>query len=267
MRLRRSSQVIDLIGYPSDAAANIRGARRGPAVLRQHALASKLRVRSDADVGITGSAQSDLRALYMRVATSLESQGVPLVVGGDHSLQIGSIAAANDWCLSRQQRLGVLQVAAHADFNTWDMSVTKNIHGMGVAVLVGDTLPELRFGAKLHTSQFAYFGLRDVDPREMERFNATELSTYTNVDEALEWCSQFDYIHLTFDVDGLDPSIAPGVSTPVPCGIGLEQAQHLMRELRGMICSVDLAEFNPDRDVESTTANTILSLFRHLFNK
>jgi arginase len=200
-----------------------------------------------------------------------------LFIGGDHSLSIATIS-----CMTRREPVGVIWVDAHADINTPHTTPSGNIHGMCVAALLGDGPPALTdvgyAGPKLKPGQLAYVALRDLDPPERERLAHGHSLAYTmrEIDQegighisgrVLERLAAYQHIHVSLDMDGIDPSAAPGVGTPVPGGLTVREAHLLMEVLAdsGKVRSMDIVEINPILDHQNQTAVLAASLAASLF--
>jgi arginase len=211
--------------------------------------------------------------------SSLPPDVFPICIGGDHSMSMGTVAG-----VSRGERIGLVWVDAHTDFNTPEISPSGNVHGMPVAHLVG--LGDERLvniggaGAKIRPEDIVMIGIRSVDHGERELLKARGASIYTmkEIDTlglakvaqmALEKLSGVDRIHVSFDADSLDPSIAPGVGTPVPGGLSYREA-HLLMELfadSGKVKSLDLVEVNPVLDNRNATARIMVEMASSLLGK
>ncbi len=177
----------------------------------------------------------------------LNKNKFPLLIGGDHTTAVSSVFAANEYCHNKKLNLGVLWFDAHADFNTIETSPTGNIHGIPVAILCGHTLQELDFSYLLNTNQFAYYGLRDIDTLEFDRFQDYNMKILNSNKDFIDWIEKFDKIHISFDVDCLDPSIMSCVNTKVNNGLFLEDVKEklsLVKESNKLL-SMDLVEYNP----------------------
>lgn len=202
-----------------------------------------------------------------------------IFIGGDHSISIGSIAAA-----AKDATPGVIWVDAHADFNTPETSPSGNIHGMPVAALIGDGPEELvnigEPGAKLHPAQIVQIGIRDVDEKERGRLAQSGIHVFTmrHVDEfgmaavarqALDRLRHLQRIHISLDMDSLEPDEAPGVGTPVPGGLSYREA-HLLMEILGdssRVRSLDVVEINPILDERNKTAELAVELIASLLGQ
>jgi arginase len=156
--------------------------------------------------------------------------------------------------------LGILWFDAHADFNTIDTSPSGNLHGVPIAVLCGHTLSELTFGKLLYTDQFAYYGLRDIDSLEFNRIQNYNMLIINSFLEIQNWIEYFDKIHISFDMDCLDPSIFSFVNTPVKNGLLLEDIFPVLQEIKknNKLLSVDLVEYNPDKGINNLLIIKIL---------
>jgi arginase len=203
----------------------------------------------------------------------------PLFIGGDHSIAVGTIAA-----VTNNEPTGLIWIDAHGDFNTPQTSPSGNIHGMPLAALIGEGHPSLvnvgRKGAKIHPDNVVLIGQRDLDRKEKKRLKKAGIAVFTmrDIDEqgissvankALMKLVHLKKIHLTVDMDALDPVEAPGVGTPVPGGISYREAHLLMEILSdsGKICSMDMVEINPILDVANQTAELAVELILSALGK
>lgn len=279
---------IDIIGVPIDLGADRRGVDMGPSAIRYARLQPDLEMlghtvqdSGNVDVPIAEMCTiSDPRLKYIdciipmgrrvsgAVATSLQGRRFPLVLGGDHSLSVGSIRGA-----ARQKKIGVLWIDAHADFNTAETTPSGNIHGMPLAALCGlgdarlvqlwdEPIPVVDPG------RVAIIGARDLDPGEkhnlleagvmvMSMEQVDRLGIVVTMEKAIERVSRdADGVYLSFDMDCMDPRHAPGVGTPVPGGLTYREA-HLICELvaeTGLLIGMDVVEVNPILDIQNQTA-------------
>lgn len=211
------------------------------------------------------------RELADSMQSALEASEFPLILGGDHSQAIGSIAGISRQLRSKGKALGVLWVDAHTDMNTPESSPSGNIHGMPLATLLGNGPRELTSisgdGPALKPENVVVFGARDVDPKEAEivRKMGVRVFTMSEIDargagacleEALGILGKASGgIHLSYDLDGSDPSVAPGTGTPVPGGLDFRES-HLVCEMvakSGRLISMEMVELNPTMDVENKT--------------
>jgi len=217
--------------------------------------------------------------VYQLASKCIDNGDFTIFIGGDHSISIGTVAAA-----AKKGSAGVIWIDAHADFNTFDTSPSGNIHGMPMAVLTGrgdDLLVNVGFpGAKVQPSQIVQIGIRDLDPLERGQLTSSAINVFTmrHIDElgiatiadrALEQLRQLDQIHISLDMDSLDPDEAPGVGTPVPGGLTYREA-HLLMEILGdsnRVRSCDIVEINPILDNMNKTAELAVELATSLLGK
>lgn len=213
-----------------------------------------------------------VRALAEQTEAAVACGRFPLVLGGDHSIAIGTVTGMVRAMRRRGQRLGVIWVDAHTDMNTPETSPSGNIHGMPVSCLLGDGPESLTSGLidgepALRPEDVVLVGIRDVDRREAETVRRKGVRAYTMSEldsrgtavcfrEAIEGLmSRTDGLHLSFDLDGVDPAEAPGVGTPVPGGLSLRES-HLLCEMAaqtGRLMGMEMVELNPTRDVRNKT--------------
>lgn len=302
MTIRRP-QTASLIGAPTDVGAGTRGASMGPEALRvaglQTALESHgLQVIDHGNLsGPNNPWQAPVdgyrhlaevaawnRLVHDTVFTELQQDRLPVVLGGDHALAIGSISAVARHCAARGKKLRVLWLDAHADFNTCQLTPSGNVHGMPVACLCGFGPAELTGLAgktpALSPKWIRQIGVRSVDPGEKRFVLAEGLEVYDMrfIDEmgmrhamelALALVDEQTHVHVSFDVDFLDPEIAPGVGTTVPGGPTYREAQLCMEMIAdsGKLASLDIMELNPALDVRNKTADLAVDLVESLFGK
>ena len=211
--------------------------------------------------------------------TSSRTAVVPIFLGGDHSISIGTVGGVSD-----QAPTGLLWVDAHGDFNTPETSPSGNIHGMPLAALLGRGAPELvdlgRPGPKLSPENVVLIGIRDLDAQERLalRDSGVLVITMHDIDEhgiaemankALDRLEGVDRLHVSLDLDSVDPAYAPGVGTPVPNGLTAREA-HLIMEVvaqRRAINSLDVVELNPILDARNQTGLLARDLVSSLFGK
>ncbi len=213
----------------------------------------------------------------------LDRQHVPVILGGDHSVAIGSIAGILAHFRQRQQNLGVIWFDAHADVNVPETSPYGNIHGMPLAVLIGKGHPELTSISPYHLNpkSCVLIGIRDIDNEEKRILRDSGIVFYTMRDldekgmftvmrEAIAHASEGTAgIHVSFDMDGIDPRYAPGVSTPVSGGLTLREA-HLGLEMLAethKVVSIEFMELNPFHDVGAQSANLVVDLLLSALGK
>lgn len=278
---------IAVIGAPIEAGASEPGAVMGPAALRTAGLVRTLRDLGHA-VDDRGDAVPDGEAGMgglPAVEAALEADHLPLVAGGDHSLSLGTVEGAMRHCAARGRPLFVLWLDAHADFNTPETSPSGNVHGMPLAALCGEPGFEALFPdparAPLDPARVHLFGLRSIDAGERALVGArrVDVTDMRAIDEfgvvaplrrILERVAAADgHLHVSFDVDFLDPAIAPGVGTTVPGGATFREA-HLIMELlhdSGLVRSLDVVELNPFLDERGRSARVLVELVASLFGR
>jgi arginase len=218
-------------------------------------------------------------AIYQVAKACAPTPEVPIFLGGDHSIAIGTVGGT-----ATAGPLGLIWIDAHGDFNTPETSPSGNIHGMPVAALIGDGHPELvnlgHPGPKLRPQEIAMIGIRDLDGSERERLALSGVHVYTmrDVDElgmatvarrALSHLNHLPQIHVSLDMDSIDPDTAPGVGTPVPGGLTYREAHLLMEILAesGKISSIDVVEINPILDDGNRTAELAVELVASLLGQ
>ncbi len=294
---------IALIGAPTDIGAGHRGASMGPEALRVAGLAEALRER-----GLTVLDRGNLagpvnpwlppvdgyrhlkevvswnKAVMDAVYASLRSGQLPILLGGDHCLGIGSITAVARYCHENGKKLRVLWLDAHADFNTHEVTPSGNLHGMPVACLCGlgpQALTELGGSAPaIRAEDIRQIGIRSVDRGEKRLVKEFGLDIYDMryideigikqvMEKALAGTDADTHVHVSFDVDFLDPSIAPGVGTTVPGGPNYREAQLVMEIIAdsGLLGSLDIVELNPAFDEHNRTGQLAVDLVESLFGK
>ncbi len=283
---------VHIIGVPLDLGAGRRGVDMGPSALRIAGLGEQLAAlgRTVVDKGNLPSPipetkrPADKRKKYIRdiakVCTklydlslkSLDAGALPLVLGGDHSLAAGSVAASAAWLQRTASRpLGLIWVDAHGDMNTPETTTSGNVHGMPLAALLGNEPGELAsIGAwpSVLATHTVLLGIRNLDEREKEQIRASGVHVFTMKDidrdgiavvaeRAIALASNgTGGLHVSFDMDVCDPAIAPGVGTPVKGGLDYREA-HMVMEIVAdsrQLIALDMVEVNPPLDVRNTTA-------------
>jgi arginase len=283
---------VHIIGVSLDLGGNRRGVDMGPSAFRIAGLGERL-----AALGIPVSDTGDLVApipetkafgdpskkyireiarvcerLYKASLAVLEKGGIPLVLGGDHSLAAGSVAASADFIRRDQKPLGLIWVDAHGDMNTPTTSGSGNVHGMPLAALLGSEPAELAriggFAPKVTPDRTVLIGIRNLDEREKERIRESGVHVFTmkdidrhgiaqTVEQAIAIAARdAGGIHVSFDLDVCDPAIAPGVGTPVKGGLDYREAHMVMEVVAdsGLLRALDLVEVNPILDDRNMTA-------------
>jgi arginase len=301
--MSRSYPAVSLIGAPTDVGAGHRGARLGPEALRIAGLGEALAKRG-VDVIDRGNLDGPRnpwqkpvegyrhltevvawnRAVMDAVGAELDEGRLPILLGGDHCLGLGSITAVARHCRKTGRQLRVLWLDAHADFNTSQVTPSGNIHGMPVACLCGLGPEALtRLGGEspaMRPDEIRQIGIRSVDEGEKRLVQEYGLDVYDMryideigmkrvMEEALEGVDENTHLHVSFDVDFLDPSIAPGVGTTVPGGPNYREAQLVMEMIAdtGRMASLDIVELNPIIDKRNRTARLAVDLVESLFGK
>jgi len=286
-------KAVHIIGVPLDLGGNRRGVDMGPSALRIAGLAERI-----AQLGYTVVDRGDLpspipetrewrderqkyihdiakvcQRLYETASQCLDTGAMPLVLGGDHSLGAGSVAAAAQWARNaRNLPIGLLWIDAHGDMNTPATSTSGNVHGMPLAALLGPEPSDLStiggFSPKVLPAHTVLIGVRNLDEREKVAVRGSHVHVFTMkdidrqgiasiVEQAVELAGNGTAgIHVSFDLDACDPGIAPGVGTPVKGGLEYREA-HMVMEMvadSGLLTSLDLVEINPTLDVRNMTA-------------
>ena len=294
---------VSLIGAPTDIGAGARGAVMGPEALRVAGLAEALAQHGSEVIdrgNLAGPANPWLppahgyrhleevvawnQSVHDAVLAELRIGRLPLLMGGDHSLAVGSIGAVARHCRETGKKLRVLWLDAHADFNTSTLTPSGNLHGMPVACLCGHG-PQalLEIGGQvpaLNPKWIRQIGIRSVDAGEKRLVHQVGLEVFDMryIDEmgmrhtmelALSMLDANTHLHVSFDVDFLDPPIAPGVGTTVAGGPTYREAQLCMEMIAdtGRLASLDVMELNPALDVRNQTASVAVDLIESLFGK
>ncbi len=296
---------VKILGVPLDLGAGHRGVDMGPSAIRVAGLLDGLRALGHevSDIGnihvpTPGSRdpgnpkarflkeiESACRETAAIILSELDDRTRPVILGGDHSLAIGSVAGVSSWWRQRDQRIGLIWVDAHTDMNTPETTPTGNIHGMPLATLLGLGLPELTgiggFSPKVSAANTTLIGIRSVDALEREIVRASGVTVFTmrDVDEkGVRWCMEKAIeiaargtagFHLSYDVDGVDAFEAPGVGTPVPGGLTYREA-HLVAEMAydsGKLLAMDVTEVNPVEDERNRTARLAAELVFSAFGR
>jgi arginase len=216
--------------------------------------------------------------VYQQTLQSLTDGALPIVIGGDHSLAAGSVGASADYAIERGGKIGVLWVDAHGDMNTPATTTSGNVHGMPLAALVGTEPVELssigRNSPKLRAEHVVLIGIRNLDEAEKKRIRAANVHVFTMKDidrhgiavvmkRALKIATTGTTgLHVSFDLDACDPSIAPGVGTPVKGGLDYREAHMVMEMIAdsGRMTALDLVEVNPILDSQNQTATLATEL-------
>ena len=301
--MSRSYPPASIFGAPTDIGAGTRGARMGPEALRVAGLVEALAARG-VDVVDRGNVEGPRnpwmppvdgyrhldevvawnRAVMQASKRELDAGRMPIMLGGDHCLAVGSIAAVAAHCRDTGKQLRILWLDAHTDFNTHDITPSGNVHGMPVACLCGIG-PDALTGLGGHVpeivpAQIRQIGIRSVDQEEKRLVQQHALDIYDMryidevgmkraMEEALDGMDENTHLHVSFDVDVLDPAIAPGTGTTVPGGVNYREAQLMMEMIAdsGRLGSLDIVEVNPVLDDRNVTAELAVDLVESLFGK
>ena len=295
---------IQIFEMPLDFGASRHGSDMGPAAIRLAGLKQSLHELNHSIVKYYSPMHMDshdyqdvgdpkLRYLnpIVKACTQLaeavekayDDGDFPLMLGGDHSIVLGSLSGLAASAKKRNEKLGVLYVDAHGDFNTTETSPSGNIHGMPVAAACGyghEKLVNLHYaGQKIDAENICYIGCRDIDPKEkiLMKEAGVKMFTIRDIDKigihnVIEQAKQFfidknvDAIHFSFDMDVLDPSFAPGVGIEVPGGLSYREVLLLTEEIcdTGLVKSADFVEVNPVLDVRNKTAQMAVQLIASL---
>ncbi|ETP70272.1 arginase [Planomicrobium chinense] len=294
---------VSIIGVPMDHGQNRRGVDMGPSAIRYAGVVERIEalghtVTDEGDIQIghaDGSIDTETNLRNLKVVTDAtealgakvfevaEAGNFPLVLGGDHSIAIGTLAGISE----RHENLGVIWYDAHADMNTSDTSPSGNIHGMPLAASFGlghEQLTNIRgYSPKVKPENIVIIGARSVDPGERELIKERGIRVYSMheldkmgmdavIDDAIHYLKEerrTDAVHLSLDLDGIDPMYTPGVGTPVPGGITYRES-HLAMELlhdAGIITSAEFVEVNPILDEKNRTADVAVALIGSLLGE
>ncbi|MBS1808993.1 MAG: arginase, partial [Acidobacteria bacterium] len=294
-----------IIGVLMDLGADRRGVDMGPSAVRVAGLNQRLsalgyQVVDGGNINVRnpemlrevhGNAKylpeitEACQALAEKVTAVLQHDGIPIILGGDHSIAIGSVSGLAAFYRKHEQRVGVLWFDAHGDMNTPESSPSGNIHGMPFAAILGRGAKELThisgYAPKVHPEDCALIGARDVDSTEAEIMRNSGVRIYTMreidergmsacVDEAIAIASRNTIgFHVTMDMDFVDPDYAPGVGTPVPGGPTYRESHLAMEKVAdsGKMLSFELTEVNPVLDAANRTAELGVQLILSAFGK
>ncbi len=291
-------KTIRIIGVPMDLGQNHRGVDMGPSAIRYADLAGSLnalgyKTADSGDITIPGHyalANTSLeerlplignacRTAYELGKKAIKRGETPIFLGGDHSASIGTVGG-----VTHEEDVGLIWIDAHGDFNTPETSASQNVHGMALAVLLGLGPEELvdigRKGPKVKADNVALIGLRDLDQEEKALIRKSGCTVFTmrDVDEigiravlmrTLKKFQNLNKIHISLDLDVMDPLDAPGVGTPSQGGLTYREGQLIMEILAdtGKLHSVDIMEINPILDIQNRTAQMAVNLVTSLFGK
>lgn len=292
------NKAVQIIGVPIDLGQSHRGVDLGPGAVRYAGLAGRLEdlgyeVHDSGNLAVPvreslahekklhylPSIKQVCGAACLAAREAVESKRIPVFIGGDHSISIGTIPG-----ILWHEPAAVLWIDAHGDFNNPQSSVSGNIHGMSLAVLLGQGFRELvavgHSGAALSPEDVVIVGVRNLDEEERDYLLDSGITVYTMrdidergvgavINEALDRLSHQSRLHVSMDIDVLDPQAAPGAGTLVPGGLTYREAQLMMETVSDTkrLCSLDIVEINPILDIQNKTAQTAVDLVASLFGQ
>ncbi len=299
----KMNKKVNIHGIPMDLGVDIRGVDMGPSAMHIAGIGVALKKMGyyvEEQQGFSESrmnlGKDDSRAKYAKEINDVceklfqkaveykEKNSIPIFVGGDHSIAMGTVSGISHYFQQQKKQLGLIWFDAHGDMNTPDISLSGNVHGMPLAALLHqekESFSEVASRCQIQPKNVSIVGVRDLDSQEqkalinsgvgifsMKAIDNLGMAEVTRqaIKRAMDGTSGF---HLSFDIDGLDPSIAPGVSTPVPGGVNFREA-HLFMELlwdsKGLQ-SMDIVELNPIRDKKNITAEVMVKLVESALGK
>lgn len=295
---------IHILGVPMDLGAGRRGVDMGPSALRIAGVAEKLRalghtVIDEGDIPVKAPEQQKIRneklkylpeivractLLASKVEKIVLSGGFPLILGGDHSIAIGTIGGVASACAKSNKNLGIFWIDAHGDLNTDETTPSGNIHGMPLAAALGFGALELTSigggSNKVRPEHVALIATRELDPGERALIKKQGINIFTMeeidkhgmaviITKALRKLRDVDFLHVSLDLDAVDPSVAPGVGTPVKGGLNYREAHLIMETLNeaGRMSSLEVVEVNPILDNRNQSAEFAVELIQSGFGK
>jgi arginase len=297
--------IIHILGVPMDLGSGRRGVDMGPSAIRIAGLDQRLRelghkIVDDGDIVIKNMEELKVgneRARYLgeiarasgviarKVERIIGLGHFPLVLGGDHSIAVGTVSGIAAFARRENRRVGLLWIDAHGDINTPETSPSGNIHGMPLAALLGYGVSELTeiggWGPKVDPANVALVGIRSLDSGEKKRLKETGVQVHTMSEIDRHGVHQVmkkaiarvtdgtDFVHVSFDLDAIDPAVAPGVGTPVKGGLDYREA-HLIMEViadSGIMTSMEIVEANPILDQHNASAEFAVELIQSAFGK
>lgn len=299
------NKTVHIIGVPMDLGAGRRGVDMGPSAIRVAGLGARIEalgytVRDRGNIFVEQPERlreescrahylEEIAAASMRTADKtfevMQEGGLPLVLGGDHSIAVGSVSGISRFFQERSERVGIIWLDAHADMNTPETTHSGNIHGMPLACLMGRGPADLAeiggFTPKVDPKNVALIGIRDIDDGERRLIRELGVRAFTTremdergmnavMSEALEIASDGTAgYHVTLDVDFIDPTVAPGVGTPVPGGATLRESHLAMERVadHGGMVSLEFTELNPVYDVRNQSAEVGVELLLSALGK
>ncbi len=302
---RTNSKIVNLIGFPMDLGADRRGVDMGPSALRIAGISQQLQslgyqIIDDGDISIQIRERQKIKnpklkyldeilktstLLAEKVEKALMQNHFPLCIGGDHSMGLGTIAGIASYCRKNKLKLGVIWIDAHADMNTDKTTPSGNIHGMPLAASLGlgnkKLVNFLGFAPKLDSENCVLIGVRSIDEFEKKIIKQSNVLVYTmsDVDKIgihriiarvlNQFQEKVDHIHVSFDLDSVDPALAPGVGTPVAGGLSYRESHLLMESIAecGCMSSLEVTEVNPILDEKNKSAEFAADLIASSMGK
>lgn len=284
---------IDIIDACTDLGVSVDGAALGPEILTEDLINKKvdnihiIHADENGKEKEKDNKKKNLKKLnefnielYNRVLKSIDEKKFPLTIGGDHSLVIASALAS----IKKNQNLGIIWIDAHGDYNTFKTTITGNIHGLPLAVIDGYEkmyLADFHNGSFYNSKNTVIVGGRDIDPLEQENLKDAGVTVFTTeeihkrgmkavMEDAIKIaCNNTNGMHISYDLDVIDPVICPGVSVPAKNGINLEEAYEAVDEIikyKDKLKSLDLVEYNPLKDIDNKTKVIAKTILESLIN-
>ena len=284
---------IDIIDACTDLGVSVDGAALGPEILTEDLINKKvdnihiIHADEDGKEKEKDNKKKNLKKLnefnielYNRVLKSIDEKKFPLTIGGDHSLVIASALAS----IKKNRNLGIIWIDAHGDYNTFKTTITGNIHGLPLAVIDGYEkmyLADFHNGSFYNSKNTVIVGGRDIDPLEQENLKDAGVTVFTTeeihkrgmkgvMEDAIKIaCNNTNGMHISYDLDVIDPVICPGVSVPAKNGINLEEAYEAVDEIikyKDKLKSLDLVEYNPLKDIDNKTKVIAKTILESLIN-
>jgi arginase len=297
--------IIHVLGVPMDLGSGRRGVDMGPSAIRIAGVSEKLRelghkIVDEGDIDIKNMEEiriGDTRARYLKeitraskllarhVETMLAKGRFPLILGGDHSIAVGTISGIAAFARKKRKKIGVLWIDAHGDMNTPSTSPSGNVHGMPLASVLGYGPSDLKTVGgrfeKVDPANVALVGVRSLDEGERKFIENTGVNVFTMADIDRQGIHRImkkaiskvtngtDFVHVSFDLDSVDPTIAPGVGTPVKGGLDYREAHLIMESINEarVMTSLEIVEVNPILDEHNTSAEFAVELVQSAFGK
>ena len=294
---------VKVIEMPLDFGASRHGADMGPSAIRLAGLRQRLESLGHevtdyfspidikpADYDDEGNPKAkylnpivrSCTQLALAVEESFREGDFPLIIGGDHSIALGSVAGVSAACIRQGKKLGILYVDAHGDFNTAETTLTGNIHGECMAASCGYGLPDLTDlyfkGQKVNPENVCFVGTRDLDAQEKNLMKKAGVTVFSMSDIDRQgfpvilqkirnfFAEKVDCVHLSFDLDVLDPMFAPGTGIQLQAGLSNREGLMIMEEMceMGKVCSAEIVELNPVLDIQNKTAVLAVDLIARI---